>query len=89
MVAAQEKINLTLVQQARQKIEEAAKLSLAEIGVTEAEIQVDMDIAEDSIISITELKVFLSDVQAGRERLIQEALEKKLGCPVTVELEGD
>ena len=87
--AAQEKINLTLVQQARQKIEEAAKLSLAEIGVTEAEIQVDMDIAEDSIISITELKVFLSDVQAGRERLIQEALEKKLGCPVTVELEGD
>lgn len=74
---------------ARQKIEEAAKLSLAEIGVTEAEIQVDMDIAEDSIISITELKVFLSDVQAGRERLIQEALEKKLGCPVTVELEGD
>ena len=47
--AAQEKINLTLVQQARQKIEEAAKLSLAEIGVTEAEIQVDMDIAEDSI----------------------------------------
>ena len=85
----QEKINLTLVQQARQKIEEAAKLSLAEIGVTEAEIQVDMDIAEDSIISITELKVFLSDVQAGRERLIQEALEKKLGCPVTVELEGD
>ena len=86
--AAQEKINLTLVQQARQKIEEAAKLSLAEIGVTEAEIQVDMDIAEDSIISITELKVFLSDVQAGRERLIQEALEK-LGCPVTVELEGD
>ena len=86
--AAQEKINLTLVQQARQKIEEAAKLSLAEIGVTE-EIQVDMDIAEDSIISITELKVFLSDVQAGRERLIQEALEKKLGCPVTVELEGD
>ena len=74
--AAQEKINLTLVQQARQKIEEA-------------EIQVDMDIAEDSIISITELKVFLSDVQAGRERLIQEALEKKLGCPVTVELEGD
>lgn len=86
---AQEKINLTLVQQARQKIEEAAKLSLAEIGVTEAEIQVDMDIAEDSIISITELKVFLSDVQAGRERLIQEALEKKLGCPVTVELEGD
>ena len=47
--AAQEKINLTLVQQARQKIEEAAKLSLAEIGVTEAEIQVDMDIAEDSL----------------------------------------
>ena len=86
---AQVEINLTLVQQARQKIEEAAKLSLAEIGVTEAEIQVDMDIAEDSIISITELKVFLSDVQAGRERLIQEALEKKLGCPVTVELEGD
>ena len=52
------KVNLTLVQQARQKIEEAAKLSLAEIGVTEAEIQVDMDIAEDSIISITELKAF-------------------------------
>ena len=48
----------------------------------------DMDIAEDSSISITELKVFLADVQAGRERLIQEALEKKLGCPVTVELEG-
>ena len=87
--AAQEKINLTLVQQARQKIEEAAKLSLAEIGVTEAEIHVDMDIAEDSIISITELKVFLADVQAGRERLIQEALEKKLGCPEPVELEGE
>lgn len=40
-----------------------------------------MDIAEDSIISITELKVFLSDVQAGRERLIQEALEKNSAAP--------
>ena len=39
-----------------------------------------MDIAEDSIISITELKV-LSDVQAGRERLIQEALEKNSAAP--------
>lgn len=87
--AAQQKVNLALAQQARQEIEEAAQLALAEIGVTQVEIQVDMDIADDSIISITELKIFVSDSQAGREGLIQEALEQKLGCPVTVKLEGD
>lgn len=87
--AVQEKVNLALAQQARQEIEEAAQQALAEIGISEAEIQVDMDIADDSIISITELKVFLSDGQAGRERLIQEALEQKLGCPVTIGFEGD
>jgi hypothetical protein len=87
MKAAVEKVNRSLAQEARREIEEKARQALAEIGVSGAEIQVDMDIAEDSIISITELKIFLPDAQAGKERLIQGELEQRLGCSVTVELE--
>ena len=87
MEAALEKVNLSLAEQARREIEEKAQQALAEIGIPGAEIQVDMDIADDSIISITELKIFLPHTQEGKERFIQEKLEQTLGCPVTIELD--
>lgn len=87
MDAALEKVNRSLAEQARQSVSEQAQSALAQIGITDAEIQVDMDIADDSVISITELKIFLPHTQGGKERLIQEQLEQSLGCPVTVELD--
>lgn len=85
MDAALEKVNRSLAEQVRRSMEEQARGALAQIGITDAEIQVDMDIAGDSVISITELKIFLPHTHGGEERLIQDQLEQSLGCPVTVE----
>lgn len=87
MDAALEKVNRSVAEQARRSIEEQAQSALAQIGITDAEIQVDMDIADNSVISITELKISLPHTHGGQERLVREKLEQALGCPVAVELD--
>lgn len=84
MDAALEKVNRSLAEQARAGLEEKAQRALEEMDVTGAEIQVDMDITDDSIISITELKILLPRIQGGKEQMIRDKLEQTLGCPITV-----
>lgn len=84
MDAVLEKVNRSLAEQARAGLEEKAQRALEEMDVTGAEIQVDMDITDDSIISITELKILLPRIQGGKEHMIRDKLEQTLGCPITV-----
>ncbi len=84
MSAAVERMNQALAEQARAGVEETARQALAGMGLTEAEIQVDMDITEESIISITELKIWLPETAQEDASRIREELSQALGCPVTL-----
>ncbi len=82
--AVVERMNQALMEQARAEVEEETRQSLAAMGVTQTEIQVDMDITEESLISITEIKIWLPETAQEDAPRIKEELEQSLGCPVSL-----